>query len=204
MNWDRVRYSIWAPGYDALVRAVPSIDKARRRSIDLLGLSPGERLLIVGAGTGLDLSHLPDGLEVAAIDVTPAMIDRLRARARRMTRSADVRVGDARHLPWPADYFDAAVLHLVLAVMPEPERGLKEVDRVLRPGGRVAVFDKFLSAHQQPSLPRRVVNTLATALFSDLNRRLEPMLEGTSLRIERDEPAAFRGMYRVVGLRKPG
>jgi ubiquinone/menaquinone biosynthesis C-methylase UbiE len=202
VNWDRVRYSIWALGYDGLVRALPSIDKARRRSIDLLGLSPGERLLIVGAGTGLDLPHLPDGLEVAAIDLTPAMIERFCERARGQGRSVDARVGDARRLPWADGEFDAAILHLVLAVMPEPERGLADVDRVLRPGGRAAVFDKFLAPNQAPSVARRLTNVVARVLFSDLNRRLEPMLAETDLVIERDEPAAFRGAYRVIGLRR--
>jgi hypothetical protein len=46
------------------------------------------------------------------------------------------------------------------------------------------------------------MNTVARVLFSDLNRRLEPLLSGTNLVIERDEPAAFRGAYRVIGLRK--
>jgi ubiquinone/menaquinone biosynthesis C-methylase UbiE len=202
MEWDRIRYTAWAPGYDRLVRSFPAIERARRRSIDLLGLRASERVLIVGAGTGLDLPHLPAVAHVAAIDVTPAMLDRLRERARVGQQSVDARVGDARRLPWADGEFDAVVLHLVLAVMPEPERALAEVDRVLRAGGRAAVFDKFLAPHQTPSLVRRLMNTVARVLFSDLNRRLEPLVAGTTLVIERDEPAAFRGAYRVVGLRK--
>ena len=202
MNWDRVRYTMWSPAYDKLVRAVPSVQAARQRSLDLLGARAGERLLIVGAGTGLDLPHLPKDVNVAAIDVTPAMLDRFRERARAQHRSVDARVGDARRLPWVEGEFDAVVLHLVLAVMPEPERGLAEVNRVLRPGGRVAVLDKFLAPNEAPSVARRLMNTVARVLFSDLNRRLEPLLGGTNLVIERDEPAAFRGAYRVIGLRK--
>lgn len=202
MNWNRVRYTLWAPAYDRIVRAAPVIDAARRRSIEHLDLQSGERLLIIGAGTGLDLPHLPEGIDVSALDVTPAMLDQLRERARRAGRSVDARVGDARQLPWPAESFDAVLLHLVLAVMPEPERGVREAERVLRRGGRAAVFDKFLRADERPSLTRRAINALARVMFSDLNRRLEPMLEGTALTIERDEPAAFGGVYRIVGLRK--
>jgi ubiquinone/menaquinone biosynthesis C-methylase UbiE len=110
---------------------------------------------------------------------------------------------DARQLAFPDSSFDAVVMHLILAVMPEPERGLREAVRVLKPGGRIAVFDKFLRDEEHPSLKRRLLNVLAKPLFSDLNRRLGPMMTGTRLVIERDEPAAFGGTYRVVTLTKP-
>jgi phosphatidylethanolamine/phosphatidyl-N-methylethanolamine N-methyltransferase len=70
--WNRLRYSSWAPWYDALVGAA-GFEEARRRSIDHLALASGAHVLIVGAGTGLDLEHLPRGVHVTAVDVTPAM-----------------------------------------------------------------------------------------------------------------------------------
>ena len=66
------------------------------------------------------------------------------------------------------------VMHLILAVMPEPGRGVKEAVRVLKPGGRIAVFDKFLPDDEGPSLKRRLLNAIAKPLFSDLNWRLRP------------------------------
>jgi hypothetical protein len=73
---------------------------------------------------------------------------------------------------------------------------------VLRDGGRIAVFDKFLGEDERPSLKRRLLNTIAKPLFSDLNRRLGPLLVGTSLSVEHDEPGPFGGAYRVVTLLK--
>jgi ubiquinone/menaquinone biosynthesis C-methylase UbiE len=189
--------------YDAMAGAV-RFDTARRLSIDRLRLAPGDRVLIVGAGTGLDLDFLPSNVHVTAIDVTPAMLKHLQRRAAGTGRSVTARIMDARQLALPDSSFDAVVMHLILAVMPEPERGVREAVRVLKPGGRMAVFDKFLRDEERPSLKRRLLNAIAKPLFSDLNRRLGPLIAGTRLVIERDEPVAFGGTYRVVTLVKPG
>jgi ubiquinone/menaquinone biosynthesis C-methylase UbiE len=202
MMWNRLRYTVWAPAYDALVRAA-GFDAARRLSIDRLRLAPSDRVLLVGAGTGLDLDFLPPHVHVTAIDVTPAMLKHLERRAGGAGQSVTTRIMDARQLAFLDSSFDAVVMHLILAVMPEPERGLREAGRVLKPGGRIAVFDKFLRDEEHPSLNRRLLNAFAKPLFSDLNRRLGPLIAGTPLVIEQDEPVVFGGTYRVVTLMKP-
>jgi hypothetical protein len=67
----------------------------------------------------------------------------------------------------------------------------------------VAVFDKFLRDEEQPSLLRRALNVVARPLFSDLNRRMGPLVAATTLVVERDEPSVLSGAYRLVTLRKP-
>ena len=200
--WNRLRYTVWAPAYDAIARAA-GFDTARRLSIERLRLTSGDRVLIVGAGTGLDLDFLPSNVHVTAIDVTPAMLKHLERRAAATGQSVTARIMDARQLAFPDSSFDAVVMHLILAVMPEPERGLMEAVRVLKPGGRIAVFDKFLSDEEHPSLKRQLLNAIAKPLFSDLNRRFGPLIAGTRLVIEQDEPLAFGGTYRAVTLVKP-
>src|SRR5688500_6370268 len=155
--WNRLRYTVWAPAYDALARAA-GFDSARRLSIDRLRLASGDRVLIVGAGTGLDLDFLPSNVDVTAIDVTPAMLKHLERRAAGSGRSVIARTMDARQLAFPDSSFDAVVMHLILAVMPQPERGVREAVRVLKPGGRLAVFDKFLGDEERPSMKRRLLN----------------------------------------------
>ena len=201
--WNRLRYTVWAPAYDTIVGAA-GLNAARRLSIDRLRLASGHRVLIVGAGTGLDLDFLPPNVHVTAIDVTPAMLKHLERRAAAAGQSVTTRIMDARHLAFPDSSFDAVVMHLILAVMPEPERGVREAVRVLKPGGRIAVFDKFLKDEERPTLKRRVFNAVAKPLFSDLNRRLGPLIAGTPLVIEHDEPVAFGGTYRAVTLVTPG
>lgn len=195
--WHRFRYSLWAPHYDRVTKLHPQ----RRRSIELLAPRPGERLLIVGVGTGADLPHLPDGLEVLATDLTPAMLEKARERAR-PGLAIEFRVMDGMALELPDDSFDIAVLHMVLEVIPDPVRCLAEVGRVLQPGGRVAVFDKFLPDGARPGLLRRAFLNLLDFVFTSTNRQMGEILarSGAALEVVRDEPTV--GSYRHVILRK--
>ena len=99
--WNRLRYTVWAPAYDAVARAA-GFDTARRLSIDRLRLASGDRVLIVGAGTGLDLDFLPSNVDVTAIDVTPAMLKHLERRAAGMGRLVprESWMPDSLHFPF--------------------------------------------------------------------------------------------------------
>ena len=178
------------------------LDRPRRASLARLDPRPGERLLIVGAGTGADLPHLPDGCTVCVTDLTPAMLRRARVRRR---RGAHLAVMDGHQLGVPDAAFDAVVLHLVLAVIPDPARCLAEAARALRPGGRAVIFDKFLRTARPPAA-LRVLNLFTRVLFTDMTRRLEDILERShaGLEVVHDEAVLPGGLYRIVLLRKPG
>ena len=199
VGWNRIRYTLWAPFYDWVVR----FRRQRQRSIGLLDLQPGERVLVVGAGTGADLPYIPEGVEIVAIDLTPAMVDRIRRRATRLGRAVDAQVGNAQAMEFPDASFDALVLHLILAVVPDPTGAIREAERVLRPGGRAAVFDKWVPDDRRASLPRRMLNLLANLLATDVTRQLGPLLARTRLQVERREPAALGGAFEIALLRKP-
>jgi phosphatidylethanolamine/phosphatidyl-N-methylethanolamine N-methyltransferase len=196
-SWNRLRYTLWSPGYDLLVGRLNGL---RQRSIEGLELKAGERLLIVGAGTGLDLPLLPTDISVLASDLTPAMLARARPRAR---PGVELRVMDAQQLELPDASFDAALLHLILAIVPDPLACLRETARVVRPGGRIAVFDKFVADGEQPSLLRRAANAVAAPLATDLTRRLGDLLRESRapVRVEADA-SAWRGFFRIVRLRR--
>jgi ubiquinone/menaquinone biosynthesis C-methylase UbiE len=104
---------------------------------DAAGLGPGARALDVGCGPG-GLTHelvARSGADrVAAIDPAAQFAEACAARH----PGADVRVGPAEELPWEDGTFDAALAQLVLAFMRDPDRGVREMARVTRPGGVVA------------------------------------------------------------------
>lgn len=197
-RWNRLRYTLYAPFYGR----VATFRRPRRRSIGLLELQPGERVLVDGAGTGADLDFIPSGVEVVATDLTPAMVERIGSRAEQLGLQVDARVMDAHALDFRDASFDAVILHLIVAVVPDPTLALQEAARVLRIGGRVVVFDKFVPEGASPSLFRRGLNLVTNALFTDVTRTLGPLLEGTGLTITHRETALLGGAFEIVVLRK--
>lgn len=193
--WYRFRYTLWAPHYDRVTK----FHRERQHSVALLHLQPGERLVIIGCGTGADLAFVPTGVEVLATDLTPAMLRQARAHAR---PGVDFRVMDGMALDLPDGSFDAAALHMVLEVIPDPVLCLREAARVLRVGGRLAVFDKFLPEGSRPGLLRQAGLALLDFVFTSTNRRLGEILARSQapLAVEHDEPAG--GSYRHVLLRR--
>jgi ubiquinone/menaquinone biosynthesis C-methylase UbiE len=201
--WHRVRYSLYAPFYD-LFAANPVYRRGRARSIAMAQLAPGERVLLAAAGTGLDLELLPRGIEIAAIDWSPAMLERLRTRAARLGLQVDARLMDAARLEFPDASFDCVLLHLALAVVPDPAAAIREAARVLRPGGRVAIFDKFLGDGARPSPLRRAANAVTGLIATEINLQLGPLLATAGLELRGREPAGFGGLFVAARAERPG
>ncbi|GAB4428916.1 MAG: class I SAM-dependent methyltransferase [Chloroflexi bacterium OHK40] len=198
--WNRARYSAYAPLYDLVAAPFAA---GRRRSVELLALQPGERVLILGCGTGLDLPLLSGDVRVTAFDLTPAMVHRTATRATGLGRVIDTAVMNGQQVALADGAFDAVVLHLILAVIPDPMACAREAARLLRPGGRAAIFDKWLPDGARPSLARRAVNAVTSAAFSDINRQLGPILATTDLRVTHQEPAGLGGAYQVALAARP-
>lgn len=198
--WNRTRYRLYAPVYD--IGAKP-LEGGRKRAIERLELDADDEILILGCGTGTDLEYLPRDASITAIDLTPAMVEKTDSRAEKLGMDVDTRTGDARDLPYEDDRFDAVLVHLVVSVVPEPNRVMNETARVLAREGRVSIFDKFVPETTTPSLLRRALNPVARFLFADLNRSLEPMVEATNLALG-DRESFLGGLYTVTVARPAG
>jgi ubiquinone/menaquinone biosynthesis C-methylase UbiE len=128
----------------------PIITRTRLREV--LDPSPGERVLEIGPGTGyytLDLAQWvePDGM-VEVFDIQQEMLDHTMRRAgQRGLANVSATRGDATALPYEDDSFDAALLVAVLGEIPEGDAALRELRRVLKPGGRLIVGELFGDPH---------------------------------------------------------
>lgn len=190
-------YRFITPFYDAAIEAATRT--VRRQSLAALPAEPG-RVLINGIGTGLDLPHLPPRHEYVGIDLTRAMLEKA---IQRHDEQAFLPVlGDVQRLPLADSSFDAVVLHLILAVVPNPAACLAEANRVLRPGGSMLILDKFLRPGQRAPLRR-----LANVLFRRIATRLDVVWEDVlatvpGLVVAEDCPALAGGWFRRIRLVK--
>jgi arsenite methyltransferase len=109
---------------------------ASRQLIAMLDLARAHAVLDIGAGVG----SLYSALSMAAPDARVVLTDRAEGMLRLATRAADRAVADADRLPFRDGRFDIAILAFMLQYLDDPRRTLREVHRVLRPGGRVGAL----------------------------------------------------------------
>lgn len=110
----------------------------RRRAVKRAGVRPGDRVLDCATGTGdLAIAFRKAGAEVTGTDFVPEMIELARAKA------AGIRfeVADVTRLPFEDDTFDVASISFGIRNVGEPRKGIAEMARVVRPGGRVIVLE---------------------------------------------------------------
>jgi len=195
----KTSYRFIAPFYDAFLERGIASD-IRRRSLNTLAQQERRSVLLSGAGTGLDFPFLPQQHDYAALDLTGAMLTQARPRAGNL-RMQMVQ-GDSMALPFADASFDYVVLHLIVAVVPQPPRCLAEAARVLRPGGRILLFDKFLRRGERAWL-RRSLSPLVGRLATRLDVVFEDVLETVSgLHVLSDQPVLARGWFRLIELQK--
>jgi phosphatidylethanolamine/phosphatidyl-N-methylethanolamine N-methyltransferase len=198
-TWNRIRYTLYTPGYDKLARY---FSDSRKKSIDSLEIKAGDKILIVGAGTGLDLEFLPNNCEIIATDITPAMIERVKKRNKALNLNVQAIVMDGQKLDFLDNSFDKIILHLILAVIHDPVKCIKESERVLKQDGQIAIFDKFVGKGRKVSLTRRFLNVFSNFLATDITRDFESIVKNTSLSVISDKDADFKGNFRLINLIK--
>ena len=195
----KTSYRFIAPFYDAFLARAITAD-VRQRSLFALAQQERGRVLLSGAGTGLDFPFLPPHHDYTALDLTAAMLARSRGRAHGLNMAWTQ--GDSMALPFASGSFDYVVLHLIVAVVPQPQRCLTEAARVLKPGGRIFLFDKFLRRGERAWL-RRALSPLAGQLATRLDVVFEDVLKTVpALCVLSDQPALARGWFRWIELQK--
>ncbi len=105
----------------------------------------GPRVLEVGVGTGKSMPYYPVAADMTAVDLSPRMLAKARERARRDGTAVELREADAQALPFPDSSFETVIATCVLCSVPDPILGLREMRRVLVPGGQLVTLDHVLS-----------------------------------------------------------
>jgi ubiquinone/menaquinone biosynthesis C-methylase UbiE len=190
----------------------PDEQAVRRGYLDLLNLQSGERVLEVGCGSGAVLREIasrvgPTGTAVG-LDPSPALLAVARELAAQagVAERLELREGDARALPFPDAEFDVSLAVTALLHIPQAERVIAELVRVVRPGGRVGVLERDdesrIIAHPDRELTRRILTAMADQATVDtwVGRRCPQLLARAGLSdvqiqsftvFERDHPGSW-------------
>ena len=146
------------------------------------------QVLEVAVGTGRNLPGYPAEVTLTGIELSPAMLAIARHRAADLGREADLRDGDAEHLPFDDASFDTVLCALSLCTIPSPAAAVGEMRRVLRPGGRLLLLDHIGSTwpplYAAQWLAERVTIRAAGEHFT---RRQLPLVQAAGFQIVESE-----------------
>src|SRR5678815_1998823 len=124
----------------------PVLHPGRVDAIERMGIRPGDRVLEVGVGTGINAALYPSDCSVTGIDLSSPMLEKARERVlRKGVRNVRLLQMDAANLKFADDTFDIVYAPYVISVVPDPVAVTREMVRVCRPGGRIVILNHFRS-----------------------------------------------------------
>jgi phosphatidylethanolamine/phosphatidyl-N-methylethanolamine N-methyltransferase len=165
----------------------------------LWALAKGPHILEVGVGTGKNMPYWPKGAQMTAIDLTPGMLDIARRRASELGLLADLRLGDVQALDFPDASFETATATFVFCSVPDPVLGLRELSRVVRPGGQVLLLEHMRSANPVLGALMDALNPLVVRVMgANVNRRTVENVQKAGLQIEQVEDLGLDGIFKLI------
>jgi phosphatidylethanolamine/phosphatidyl-N-methylethanolamine N-methyltransferase len=197
-------YARYAPVYDQTFGWLLSF-RGRSLAAGVANRRPG-KILEVGVGTGISLPYYRREHQVHGIDISPDMLERAHRRVhrKRLGNVTQLTIMDARGMSFPDDNFDVVVAAYVMSVVPEPDKVIREIERVCKPGGDVVIVNHFAAEKGM----RRSVETLLAPLSNKLGWRpdmpVEEILSHTRLREIGRRQLPPLGLFTLLHLRKEG
>jgi phosphatidylethanolamine/phosphatidyl-N-methylethanolamine N-methyltransferase len=150
----------------------PTLHPGRLVARDRMGVAPGDRILEVGVGTGINISLYPTNCQMTGIDLSTPMLEKAHERvSREGLRNVRLLEMDAAKLTFADDSFDIVYAPYLVSVVPDPVQVVREMRRVCRPGGKIIILNHFRSANPILSWMERAISpfTVHIGFKSDLD-----------------------------------
>jgi phosphatidylethanolamine/phosphatidyl-N-methylethanolamine N-methyltransferase len=150
----------------------PALHPGRLVALEGMGLQPGNRILEVGIGTGINAPLYPRDCHVTGIDFSASMLVKARERVdRKGLRNVQLMEMDAANLSFPDNAFDVVYAPYVISVVPDPVQVVREMHRVCRPGGKIIILNHFRSPNRLLAKIERAISpfTVHIGFKSDLD-----------------------------------
>ncbi len=190
--------------YDKLAKVYditfgPALHPGRLQAIKRMDIQPGERVLEVGVGTGINLSLYPKLCSVTGIDFSDAMLEKARERtAKKNIRNVRLLQMDAADLKFADDSFDIVYAPYLISVVPDPVKVAREMRRVCRPGGRVIVLNHFLSPNPILSRMERLISPMTIHIGFKADLDLPAFLAQAELKPQSIEKVNIPKIWSLV------
>ena len=176
-------YELYAPVYDFIFDWI--FAPGRAAAIKQLGLARNDSVLEVGIGTGLNLPLYPPTCRLTGIDLSQEMLDKAVERVQTLTRTnVTLKVMDATALDFADNEFDKALATYTISAVPDPVAVLREMRRVVKPGGVLVILNHFRSEGRIAGRLEDLVAPLCTRLGWKSNLALKPLLARVGLEPE--------------------
>jgi phosphatidylethanolamine/phosphatidyl-N-methylethanolamine N-methyltransferase len=176
---DRV-YAKLTPIYDVVFGA--PLQPGRAAAVARMQIKPGDRVLEVGAGTGINAPLYPRDCEVTAIDLSASMLEKARERIEKEgLHHVRLLEGDAAQTTFADESFDSVYAPYTISVVPDPVRVAKEMCRVCRRGGRIVILNHFRSPNPLLSRIERAISPMTVHIGFKADLDLPAFLEHSGL-----------------------
>ena len=143
----------------------PALHPGRVDAIRRMNIRPGDRVLEVGVGTGINAVLYPRDCSVTGIDLSDGMLEKAHERiAKKGVRNVRLMQMDAANLEFADDTFDIVYAPYVISVVPDPVAVTQEMRRVCRPGGRIVILNHFRSVNRVGAWMERIIAPAAKYL----------------------------------------
>ena len=170
-NHTRRRYDRLAVIYDALEAPMERLRFSSWRA-KLRDRIIGGRALEVGVGTGKNLPFYPDHVLVTAIDFSPRMLKRAGNKAETLGIDVELLEMDVQDLAFPNHTFETVFATFVFCSVPDPQRGLQELRRVCKPGGRLLLLEHMRPENRFLGCAFDLLNPMVVRMMgANINRR---------------------------------
>lgn len=160
------------------------------------------RTLLVAVGTGLDIRHFPRHREITAVDISADMLRKAAVRAAAYAGRLDLVQADALRLCFRDESFDTVVTSCTLCSVPEPAAALRELRRVLRPGGRLLMFEHVRSRHPLLGLALDLMTLMTRRSGTEMNRDTLANVRSAGFRITAVESVFVDIILAIRGVRE--
>jgi phosphatidylethanolamine/phosphatidyl-N-methylethanolamine N-methyltransferase len=177
----------------------PTLHPGRLVARERMGITPGDHILEVGVGTGINTSLYPPDCLITGIDLSASMLDKARERvAREGLRNVRLLEMDAAKTTFADDTFDIVYAPYLISVVPDPVKVALEMRRICRPGGKIIILNHFRSANPILSRIERAISPLTVHIGFKSDLDLPAFLAQAELRPEWIEKVNVPKIWSLV------